>query len=203
MACPRCAGQLVRDWDDMTTWDISHQIRDENGKFKRGEAPRLCSVDGCKRNHVAKGLCDNHYRLERYDSNYRIGLYTEMREEVLTAYGHACECCGITNSAFLAIDHINGITEDDGRPVNIYQWLRKRGYPKDNYRILCHNCNMAVRFGRSCPHENECRRCGGQIIKDFDETKCLQCGHIIAMQFTEREVERARLEFLLEAGLTS
>jgi len=47
-----------------------------------------------------------------------------------------------------------------------------------------------------------CPRCGGQIIKDYDSYSCLQCGHIIAMQFTEREIERARLEFLLEAGLT-
>jgi len=47
-----------------------------------------------------------------------------------------------------------------------------------------------------------CPRCAGQLVQDWDDISCLQCGHIVAMQFTEREIERARLEFLLEAGLT-
>ena len=47
-----------------------------------------------------------------------------------------------------------------------------------------------------------CPRCTGQLVRDWDAISCLQCGHIVAMQFTEREIERARLEFLLEAGLT-
>jgi len=137
----------------MTTWDISHQARDENGKFICGETPRLCSIDGCERNHIAKGLCDIHYRYEHYDSSYRVNLYTRMREDVLSAYGHACECCGLTESVFLSIDHINGNGASHRKEYHgsIYQWLRQHDYPRDNFRILCHNCNFAVRFG-DCPH---------------------------------------------------
>ena len=31
--------------------------------------------------------------------------------------------------------------------------LRRRGWPKDGYTLLCWNCNAMTRFGRTCPHE--------------------------------------------------
>lgn len=31
-------------------------------------------------------------------------------------------------------------------------WLKKMGFPKDAFRLLCFNCNMGRRLG-PCPHE--------------------------------------------------
>ena len=67
-----------------------------------------------------------------------------------------CVCCGDTHIEFLAIDHIGGggnahRKELKGASINL--WLRNNGYP-DGFRVLCHNCNFAVRLG-PCPHERE------------------------------------------------
>ena len=79
----------------------------------------------------------------------------KLREEVLTAYGHTCECCGVVESAFLTIDHINGNGSTHRKEVNpegMTRWLKINGFPKDNFRLLCFNCNMASYRG-TCPHQ--------------------------------------------------
>jgi len=35
-----------------------------------------------------------------------------------------------------------------------YSLLRRLGYP-DGFRVLCHNCNMAYGFYKTCPHVRE------------------------------------------------
>src|ERR1051326_8822509 len=32
----------------------------------------------------------------------------KVRDDVLTAYGYRCQCCGITTREFLSIDHMDG-----------------------------------------------------------------------------------------------
>lgn len=88
----------------------------------------------------------------------QIGLASlrRLKEQVITAYGGKCECCGEQEPAFLSVDHIN----DDGaahrRTIsasNLYRWLRKHGFPRDAYRLLCFNCNCGRRInGGVCPH---------------------------------------------------
>ncbi len=85
-----------------------------------------------------------------------------IREEVLHAYGHACTCCGETRAEFLAIDHAQGDGAAHRRESSlvwsgsaIYLWLKRHGLPKDRFRLLCHNCNMARSCYGSCPHERE------------------------------------------------
>jgi len=75
----------------------------------------------------------------------------KLRLEMLAEYGGRCQCeggCDITNPGFLAVDHIF----DDGKqhrkdckltnPVRLAKWLKDRGWPKDRFRLLCHNCNQ-------------------------------------------------------------
>jgi hypothetical protein len=80
-----------------------------------------------------------------------------LKLQTFAAYGGACECCGETTVAFLTIDHIN----DDGsahrrelEKTTMYRWLKRHGYPKDGYRLLCFNCNCGRRVnGGVCPHK--------------------------------------------------
>jgi hypothetical protein len=85
-----------------------------------------------------------------------------LRFEVLQAYGHTCTCCGESRHEFLAVDHINGDGAYDRRAGRVgyvlYLWLKQNGYPKDRFRLLCHNCNSAIGFYGYCPHAKE----GGQ-----------------------------------------
>lgn len=77
---------------------------------------------------------------------------------MLEAYGPHCACpkCPETNPAFLTLDHINGGGRKHREEANsgggfLYR-IRDEGWPKDKYRLLCWNCNAAVRYGRICPH---------------------------------------------------
>lgn len=81
----------------------------------------------------------------------------KIREAAINAYGGKCECCGEDRYEFLALDHINGGGIQHRRELgwsgnSIAKWLMKNDYPK-GFRILCHNCNCAIGFYGSCPHQ--------------------------------------------------
>jgi hypothetical protein len=78
--------------------------------------------------------------------------------DVWAHYGGArCACCGITDEAFLTLDHLNGGGRKhrqelrQGGEGNLYRWLQKQGYPA-GYRVLCMNCNFALGQYGACPH---------------------------------------------------
>lgn len=81
--------------------------------------------------------------------------YLKNRLACLEAYGGQCSCCFEKNPEFLGIDHIKGDGAAHRRSAgrNIYRILKHMGYPKDNYRILCHNCNMSYGLYGYCPHQ--------------------------------------------------
>lgn len=89
-----------------------------------------------------------------------------IRREVLAAYGNKCQCpggCDVSQSEFLSLDHINNdghehrkalfMGKKAGDAIRAYVDVKKRGFPKDQYRLLCHNCNQARQFYGKCPHE--------------------------------------------------
>jgi hypothetical protein len=71
-------------------------------------------------------------------------------------------CCGEQRLPFLAMDHINGggkahlliIGGARNGPHVLYRWLKKNGYPA-GFRVLCHNCNVAIGHYGRCSHEDE------------------------------------------------
>lgn len=64
-----------------------------------------------------------------------------------------CACCGESHAEFLAIDHINGGGHQHRKTIgNFFRWLIRNGFP-DGFRVLCHNCNMALAFNGYCPHQ--------------------------------------------------
>lgn len=127
-------------------------------EFRRhGKSPRW-------RSHTCT-KCNNEYERVRQtdDSRYAIRrrkLHKAWRDkrrlELIAAYGGKCECCGESRKEFLQIDHKNG----GGRKARLNGFdcrvdLPKRGFPKDDYRLLCSNCNFALgRYGY-CPHKRE------------------------------------------------
>lgn len=86
-----------------------------------------------------------------YERNRR----RKHREDVINYYGGKCVCCGESQHEFLAVDHINGGGLKHRREENfqnIVEWILKNNYPP-GFRILCHNCNMAIGIYGFCPHE--------------------------------------------------
>lgn len=84
----------------------------------------------------------------------------DLRKEVVEAYGGKCACCNEHRWQFLTLDHPNGDGQEDRAKYRmmtgqIYGWVKKNGFPKDMYRVLCMNCNWIRRFGGVCPHDEE------------------------------------------------
>jgi hypothetical protein len=77
------------------------------------------------------------------------------RKAVLDGYGNVCACCGETEPKLLSLDHIRGGGKKDRAKRNnqqIYKDIIKRGFPKDEFQLLCYNCNMAKGIYGICPH---------------------------------------------------
>ena len=81
--------------------------------------------------------------------------YTEkLKKETISAYGGKCALCGETIQEFLSIDHINKDGAQHRRSLgsigkhttSFRSYLRRLGWPKDNYRLLCMNCNSGLYF---------------------------------------------------------
>jgi hypothetical protein len=85
-------------------------------------------------------------------TNYRRAL----RHEFLTEYGGKCACCGETEFAFLTLEHIfrdgNVERKQFSTTHQLLRQLKKQGWPKDRYEILCFNCNRATHELGVCPH---------------------------------------------------
>lgn len=83
---------------------------------------------------------------------------SRIRAEMIEAYGGACVCCGESMPQFLQLDHIynDGAAERKvERAVAHPFWarLKKRGWPKDRYQLLCANCNFGKMINKGmCPH---------------------------------------------------
>ena len=37
----------------------------------------------------------------------------------------------------------------------MYRWLKKHGFPKEGFQLLCYNCNCAKGFFGKCPHKKQ------------------------------------------------
>ena len=83
----------------------------------------------------------------------------KTRQAILTMYGDRCACCGDDHEEFLALDHVNGGGAKHRKSVGttsstaVYRSVLNEGYHPERYRILCHNCNMALALYGYCPHD--------------------------------------------------
>lgn len=102
---------------------------------------------------------NKHLEVNRAKLKIRKAAWIRSRKaEVIAAYGGRCVCCGEDAFEFLSIDHIHNdgsahVKEIGGGGVHLYNWLKKEGFPKDRFQLLCMNCNFAKgKYGR-CPHQ--------------------------------------------------
>lgn|SRR5579872_937688 len=86
------------------------------------------------------------------------------RYRVLSHYSGGtpvCACCGESHLEFLCLDHIDGGGNSERKALGsgsmgVYRHIIRENFPP-GYRVLCHNCNMALGFFGYCPHVNKDR----------------------------------------------
>lgn len=122
---------------------------------------------GYDKYHARCKPCKNQYQIAWHRKNpervaraaeLRRARQAALRRDAIAAYGGKCVCCGEDNPAFLTIDHVGGGGTKHRKSLGgggeaIYAWLKREGYPKEGFRLLCMNCNWATsRNGGVCPH---------------------------------------------------
>jgi hypothetical protein len=85
--------------------------------------------------------------------------YAKYRNLVFDKLGNACACekCNVTDPEILSIDHIygGGIQEKKiRRGLEYLKYLNKLSTEelKNNYQLLCYNCNYSKGFFKICGH---------------------------------------------------
>lgn len=94
-----------------------------------------------------------HNAIWRHPADYNKAAGKKYRSKVKTAvlaeYGGCClnPACKETDPACLTIDHVfdDGAEERKKLKTGLYAMLRRWGYPKDRYQLLCHNCQWRKR----------------------------------------------------------
>jgi len=104
------------------------------------------------------------YRDKELESDRR--ELRRIRQQFVNEYGKVCACCGESNIEFLTLDHVNGDGEAHRKFIDptpkrgansreVLRRLRREGWPKEGYRILCYNCNFSRGFYGYCPHKEK------------------------------------------------
>ena len=125
--------------------------RAENAKWRKKRTPEQIKKanERCK---VWRIENSSRFKAAQDAARYR------LKVEVLREYGGKCECCGTSYYEFLSVDHINGdgaTHRKELRGRNLYRWLKMNGWPKENFRLLCMNCNFALGKIGWCPHQGQ------------------------------------------------
>lgn len=95
----------------------------------------------------------------RWIAEYRATLKAEMH----AAYGGVCNCCGEREQLFLQLDHVHNDGHLDRKKnktsAKLWAKLKRQGWPKDRYQLLCANCNHGKAInGGVCPHQSKEQR---------------------------------------------
>jgi hypothetical protein len=142
--CNQCNAEKTRQWklDNPEKAKIIKQRSSE--KSKEADLQR-----------ALKWQKENRERRRDINATWR----WKARLKVIEAYGGCCACCGEMIPEFLTIDHINNDGAEKRRNgemggAALYTKLEKMGYPKDDYQLLCMNCNFAKGHFGCCPHEH-------------------------------------------------
>lgn len=125
----------------------------EYDRARRADPAHRARVNEYHRLHYL----DNKVRYRDAHRDYR----RRLRLEMIEAYGGSCSCCGENELAFLSLEHLNGDGKahrlqfgERGNSDGVVRDLKRRGWPRDGYTILCFNCNMGKAVnGGVCPHQ--------------------------------------------------
>jgi hypothetical protein len=92
-------------------------------------------------------------------TEYQKAYNSRLINDLYTAYGDTCACCGEFERDFLEIHHIGGTGKDNREEIgtglpNLARHLRDAGYPPI-VTILCANCHRSVTRHGYCLHNPE------------------------------------------------
>ena len=84
---------------------------------------------------------------EKWSKKYQL----KNKKKVIFNYSNGtmkCCKCGFSDLRALILDHKNGKGNIHRKKVgsHLYQWLIKNNFPKDNYQVLCMNCQWIKRY---------------------------------------------------------
>ena len=121
----------------------------------------LCFNCNCGKGSYSVCPCDKEIFEKEFEAKLKESRYARyrwaLRLEVINGYGNKCALCSEDNPHFLTIDHVYGGGSTElkklGSSAALYRKLRDNNYPKDNYRLLCYNCNCALGSGRITEEE--------------------------------------------------
>ena len=138
---------------------------DDRGKTRQFRQCPICKAEKAKQRYVEKKEEVAAYHVDWYAKNRERVLAVSkeyrksLRQEVIEGYGGHCECCGESHWEFLSVDHVNGGGNQARKTTHkggmLYRELRRQGFPRDGYRLLCMNCNFAVGKYGYCPHQRK------------------------------------------------
>jgi hypothetical protein len=120
--------------------------------YNIAQANYICTI--CRRLRDKQKYENRREAIRWQQRNYEFSV----KIKVIEAYGGKCTCCGETTPQFLTIDHINNDGAADRKQngkksgTKLYRWLIQNGFPRDNYQLLCYNCNCSKGFFGYCPH---------------------------------------------------
>lgn len=142
------------DWSKKKYWQKyrkknSEKLIIKNREYRKNNKEK-CHKYSKEYNKMNKNIISDKGKARRH----------ELRKEIINIYGGRCVCCGEDNICFLTIDHVhnNGAKErkEQGNRGGhaFYLWLKKKGFPKEDYCIMCWNCNCAKGIYGECPHKS-------------------------------------------------
>jgi hypothetical protein len=117
---------------------------DKNLSIVNGKAKRICLVHAAELQRNQRAKPDSQHKEKHREYRKRLRL------EILAAYGNQCNVCGQRQEAYLEIDHINGggnIHRKTKGQEGVYSDIKNRGFPKDEFQVLCANCHLAKTRG--------------------------------------------------------
>jgi hypothetical protein len=114
----------------------------ERSGYPNGKYRLLCWNCNMSRGH--HGYCPHEQGYQEHEYNGKA-----IKLETIAAYGSCCVLCGEAHWELLTIDHINGGGAAHRRSVGngrkFYTLLKRLGWPRDEYRLLCANCNCSTK----------------------------------------------------------
>jgi hypothetical protein len=150
---PSLRGKRLRSKDGLT-W------KQRNRQAVNARTRTLYQKDVVKHRARASQYRKEHReKIGAVNKKWLYGYRRRLRAEMILAYGGKCSCCGETMPEFMQLDHIanDGAAErkrENANGVAFFARLKKRGWPKDRYQLLCANCNFGKLInGGICPHK--------------------------------------------------
>jgi len=79
-----------------------------------------------------------------------------QQDEIVERYGGRCAKCGFDNAAALSLEPKRGARPPGWRsPCQRYALLRREGFPRGKYHLLCANCKLVEASNGRRPHKRK------------------------------------------------